>query len=53
MAEEAKWEVIRVDNIVVAQGYKCPTCGLIQPNMICLHCDRERNEGNLYEGSDK
>jgi len=51
--KEFKWEVIRAGGITVAQGYKCPHCGLIQPNTFCLYCDRERNEGNSYEGSDK
>ena len=54
--KESKWEwkVIRVDGITVAQGYKCPLCGVLQPSKICWHCgDRERKEGDLYEKTDE
>ncbi|HUU87075.1 MAG TPA: hypothetical protein VMX17_04905 [Candidatus Glassbacteria bacterium] len=50
--KESKWEVIRVNGITVAQGYKCPICSLIQPRIVCPHCDRERKENDLYEGKD-
>lgn len=31
MKKKDKWEVIRVNNITVAQGYKCSKCKLIRP----------------------
>ena len=37
MSKEWKWEVIRVNGITVASGYKCPDCGCICVERSC-HC---------------
>jgi len=44
--KEPEWVVIRKEGITVAQGYKCPICGLIQLSKICPQCDGERNTTN-------
>lgn len=36
--ENDNWEVVRADNITVAQGYKCRFCGLIYGNTQQEHC---------------
>ena len=42
MMEGLRWKVIRVKNIVVAQGYECPVCKVIQQIPICLCCKDKR-----------
>lgn len=41
--KEFKWEVIRRSGITVAQGYKCPYCGLINKNPKC-NCQKEKKD---------
>lgn len=41
--KEFKWGVIRVDGITIAQGYKCPHCGLININPSCQCSEKEKD----------